>query len=88
MSKKTVSVRIVSTTNCDKCSQVTDRLANAAKKTNVRLAMQVFDSSTHEAVELGVQYDLNDIPSFVLNEKPFCGTDFSDKDVEEEMRKA
>ena len=86
MSRKTVAVKMVTASGCEKCKDVLERIVAAAKKTNVILAVEEFDSSTPGAVELGIANGLDDVPSFVVAGKAFCGIGFSDADVEKAMR--
>jgi hypothetical protein len=88
MSKKTVIVRMVTARQCQKCKDVEQRIIAAAKKAGVVIAMEFFDSSTNEAVELGMANGLDDVPSFVVANKPFCGISFSDDALVETMRLA
>ena len=87
-SRKTVVVRMVTAPGCEKCKDVMARLVASAKKANVFLAIEEFDSSTNAAVELGIAHGLDNIPSFVLAGKSFCGTSYSDADVEKVMASA
>lgn len=84
--KKVVSISMITAAGCEKCKEVEERITKAAQRAGVRLAIQTFDSSTGEAVELGVRYGLDDVPSFVVAGKPFCGVDFLDSAVETAMR--
>jgi len=79
---------MVTAKHCEKCKEVEGRIIEAAKKAGVRLAISTFDSATDDAIALGIRYGLDDVPSFVINEQSFCGTDFNDADVEKAMRAA
>jgi uncharacterized Zn finger protein len=83
---KLVMIRIVSSEKCERCAAVKQRIIDAAKKAGVKLAIQVFDSSSADAVNLGVEFGLDDVPSFVVKGKPFCGEDWQDADLENLMR--
>ena len=86
--RKAVSVQMITTTGCDRCREVEERLVYAAKKAGVILVMQYIDSSTDEAIHLGIQHGLDDVPSLVISGQPFCGTDFSDQNLIDTMMKA
>ena len=88
MGKKVVLIKMITAADCDKCRDVYNRIINAAKNTNVLIDIQSFDFSNPEAVTLGVEYGLDDIPSFIINGHVFCGVNFSDAAVEQIMRKA
>lgn len=91
MSRKKVVVKMVTAAGCERCKEVMDRLMASARKVNVTLSFEEFDSSTQSAVELGIVYGLDDVPSFVIcvnhhiDGKAFCGTAYSDEDVEKVM---
>lgn len=86
--RKAVVVRMISARGCERCDEVEDRLIAAAKKADVKLALIKLDSTTPEAVTMGVSFGLDDVPSFVISGKAFCGTGFSDDDLVQEMKKA
>ena len=85
---KKVSVDMISAKGCKRCEEVKKRLYAIANKIGVVLDLRVIDSSTDEAVRLGIKYLLDDVPSFVVLGKSFCGIDFEDKEIEKTMRKA
>jgi len=76
---------MVTARGCEKCAEVRARIVACAKRAGVVVALEEFDSSTNEAVELGIAYGLDDVPSFVIGKTPFCGTGFADPDVERAM---
>jgi hypothetical protein len=81
----TIEVRMISAKGCKRCEEVKTRLAETANKVGVVLDLNVIDSSTEEAVRLGIKYLLDDVPSFVIAEKSFCGVGFRDRDIEKIM---
>lgn len=85
---KTVIVKMISATGCERCKEVKERLVAAANRIGVALDLKVLDSSTNEAVALGIKHLLDDVPSLVISGKSFCGTEFSDKELEKAMRNA
>ena len=88
MSRKTVAIKMITAVGCERCREVLGRIVEAAKRVGVVIALQEFDSSTNEAVELGIAYELDDVPSFVVGSKGFSGNGFSDLDVEKAMKEA
>ena len=83
---KLVMIKMVSAENCDRCAEVKQRIVDVAKKVGVKLAIQHFDSSDPDAIDLGIEFGLDDVPSFVANGKAFCGTGWKNEDLEKVMR--
>jgi len=83
----TIPIKMITARGCDRCEEVKRRLTSIATGLGVNLDIKGIDSSTQEAVRIGIKYLLDDVPSFVLNEKAFCGTNFSDKEIKKIMEK-
>lgn len=86
MKKKTVEVSMVSAPRCSRCQKVVHRLFGCATAAGVAMVLTKLDSSSQDAVNLGIKFGLDDVPSFVIGKKAFCGTDFKDSDVEQVMK--
>jgi len=84
---KTITVQMITAKGCVRCGEVKQRLTAIATGLGVNLDIKGIDSSTEEAVRIGINYLLDDVPSFVIDGKSFCGTDFSDDDVIKIVRK-
>ena len=56
MSRKTVVVRMVTAAGCERCKDVLARVVACAKRANVVVALEEFDSQTSGAVDLGVEH--------------------------------
>ena len=89
MRKKTVSIKMITAEGCEKCREVLGRIVESAKRAGVVNALREYDSSTNEAVELGIAHGLSDVPSFVVGNKTgFSGIGFKDLDVDKAMKEA
>jgi hypothetical protein len=82
-----ISVQMITAKGCIRCEEVKQRLAGIATSLGVNLDIKYIDSSTNEAVLVGIKYLLDDVPSFVIEGKSFCGTEFLDNDVIKLIRK-
>ena len=83
-----IVIKMVSAKNCDRCAEVKQRIASASEETGVVVSVRDYDSSTHEAIDLGIKYGLDDVPSFVVGDKTFCGTDWNYEDLKKAFRRA
>lgn len=58
-----------------------------ATNLGLNLNIKSIDSSTEQAIKVGMKYSLDDIPSFVIDERGFSGTGFLDSEIRDIMEK-
>jgi hypothetical protein len=81
---------MITAVECDRCKAVEQRLNKAAKVAGINLDIKKYDSSTDEAIGLGIDHELNDVPSFVVDNRfkeTFNGVHFLDSELEECFKK-
>lgn len=78
---------MITAKGCVKCEEVKQRLVDIAKSLFINVHIKSIESSTEEAIQIGIKYLLDDIPSFVIDERGFSGTDFSYDEIRDIMEK-
>lgn len=87
--KRTVAVRMVSSSGCERCVAVEKRILAAASKLGVKIEIEKIDSRDDKAIDLGVDYGLTDVPSFVVAGcTAFSGDSFDDSTLESAIANA
>lgn len=79
---KCLTISMISSDGCDRCKLVEKRIADASKRVGVPVEIVKIDSRLQAAIELGVKYGLDDVPSFVINGKGYSGDSFHDAEIE------
>lgn len=74
-------------TDCDVCSATRKHLVEIGKSQGVNVVLDELNfEKTDDAIDLAIDYDINDIPSFIINQKVFIGPDHADEDILEAMK--
>lgn len=82
MHKKTVRVPIIVAKDCKICHSAKQWLREVGHDNDIEIELEELDCETSaKAIDLAIQYNLDDVPSFVIGEKGFCGMDFDYKEV-------
>lgn len=70
---KRVKVKIITAKGCKSCEDAKKLIQKAAENSGVEVTMIELDSETKEAESLALTYQLERVPSFVINGHGFAG---------------
>ena len=89
MPKAPIKVQMITSAHCDRCKVVEKRILSVASKLEVSVVVEKIDSTNPKAIELGIEYGLCDVPSFVISGcTAISGSSFSDEELAKAIRNA
>lgn len=81
MITQVVNIKMITSDGCKQCKAVERRIFNVVAQFPVTIHITKIDSRSPQAIELGIEYGLDDVPSFVVGGVPFSGERFTDKEL-------
>lgn len=81
-------VPVIVAEGCKRCELVQTWLREVGRDNDITIVFEPKDCISSEAVDLAIQYNLDDVPSFVIGGKGFSGIEFSLDSIVSAMKEA